>query len=482
MVAMFLAAADQTILASALPTIASSLEGIADLSWVLVAYLLSATVAAPLYGYLGDRFGRRRVLLAALTVFTLASLACSAAPSFFWLVVFRALQGLGGGGLMTTAQALIGEHVAPRERGRFAGYFATVFALASTTGPVLGAYLTEHFSWRAVFLINLPLGIVAAALALRVPYSPMARRAGPFRPDVVGALLFCGGTAAFLFALSSGGHRFPWLSLPMVLLVSGALAALGALVVWERRHHDPVLPLELLRRPAIARSNAVVLCFGAALFSTILYTPLFLQLGRGIGIGASGALLLPITLAQVTSAALTGRAVTHTGHVTLFPKIGLSLATLAFLTLAITVSFAPVPLVLALMATIGAGLGMVMPPTQVMVQTAAGRQSLGIATGTISLSRAVGGAIGVAVVGAVLFAQIDVAGDGAAPLLHRAMEGGAAFIATLTSEQRALLTDRVDAIYRIAFLTMAAFTAIGVILALRVPAMRWDDEATPTEE
>lgn len=482
MVAMFLASADQTILASALPTIASSLEGIADLSWVVVAYLLAATVAAPLYGYLGDRFGRRRVLLAALAVFTLASLACAAAPSFFWLVIFRALQGLGGGGLMTLAQALIGEHVAPRERGRFAGYFATVFALASTTGPVLGAYLTEHFSWRAIFLINLPLGIVAAVLALRVPHAPMHRRAGPFRPDIVGALLFCGGTAAFLFALSSGGHRFPWLSLPMVLLVSGAVAALGTLVVWERRHHDPVLPLELLKLPAIARSNAVVLCFGAALFSTILYTPLYLQLGRGIGIGASGALLLPITLAQVTSSALTGRAVTHTGHVTLFPKVGLSLATVAFITLGLTVSIAPVPLVLALMATVGAGLGMVMPPTQVMVQTAAGRKALGVATGTMSLSRAVGGAIGVSVVGAVLFAQIDVVGDGAAPLLHRAMEGGSAFVATLTAEQRALLTDRVDAIYRIAFFTIAAITATGAALALRVPAMRWDDEATPTEE
>jgi MFS family permease len=421
------------------------------------------------------------VLLAALAVVTLASVAGAAAPNFFWLVVFRALQGLGGGGLMTLAQALIGEHVAPRERGRFAGYFATVFALASTTGPVLGAYLTEHFSWRAIFFINLPLGFAAAVLALRIPHVPMHRPAGPFRPDLLGALLFCTGTAAFLFALSSGGHRFAWLSWPMALLVGGSAVALAALVVWERRHHDPLLPLTLLRLPAIARPNAVVLCFGAALFSTILYTPLFLQLGRGIGIGASGALLLPITLAQVTSAAVTGRLVTHTGRVTVFPKVGLTLATLAFVTLGLTVSFAPVPLVLALMAAVGTGLGMVMPPTQVMVQTAAGRNALGRATGSISLSRAVGGAAGVAVVGAVIFAQSDVAGDGAAALLHRAMEGGSAFIATLTAEQRALLTDRVDAIYRVAFLTIAAFTATGVLLALRVPAMRWDEDVPPTE-
>jgi EmrB/QacA subfamily drug resistance transporter len=481
MVAMFLAAADQTILASALPTIASSLGGIADLSWVVVAYLLAATVAAPLYGYLGDRFGRRRVLLAALAVFTVASMACAAAPNFLWLVIFRALQGLGGGGLMTLAQALIGEHVAPRERGRFAGHFATLFALASTTGPVLGAYLTEHFSWRAIFLINLPLGILAAVLSLRVPHTPMLRRGERFQPDALGALLFVTGTATLLFALSSGGHRFAWLSPPMAALVALAAVALVALVWWERRHPDPLIPLTLLRMPAIARSDAVVLCFGGALFSTILYMPLYLQLGRGIGIGASGALLLPITLAQVTSAALTGRAVTRTGHVTLFPKIGLTLATIAFLGLAFTVSIASTPLVLAFTVLVGAGLGMVMPPTQVMVQTVAGRHLLGVATGSIALSRAVGGAIGVAVVGAVIFAEIDRTGDSAAGLLHQAMEGGSAFIAQLTVAQRETLTGRIDAIYRIAFLVIAAITATGALLALRVPAMRWDDEVAPTE-
>jgi MFS family permease len=347
---------------------------------------------------------------------------------------------------------------------------------------VLGAYLTEHFSWRAIFLINLPLGILAALLALRVPHAPMRRQAGPFRPDLLGALLFCVGTAAFLFALSSGGHRFGWLSLPMAALVGVAALALSALVAWERRHHDPVIPLALLRMPAIARSDAVVLCFGAALFSTILYTPLYLQLGRGVGIGASGALLLPITLAQVTSAALTGRLVTRTGHVTRFPKIGLALATLAFLALASTVSSAPVPLVLVLTSLVGVGLGMVMPPTQVMVQTAAGRHALGVATGSISLSRAVGGAIGVAIVGAVIFAQIDRVGDDASALLHQAMEGGSAFIAQLPVAQREFLTGRVDAIYRVAFLTIAAFTATGALLALRVPAMQWDEEeVAPTE-
>jgi len=473
MVAMFLASADQTILASALPTIASALGVIADLSWVVVAYLLAATVAAPLYGYVGDRFGRRRALLGALLVFTVASGACAFAPSFWWLVGLRALQGLGGGGLMTLAQALIGEHVAPRERGRYAGYFATLFALASTTGPVLGAFLTEHISWRAVFLINLPLGIVAAVLALRVPHVAPPRREGPFRPDAVGALLFCVATASFLFALSSGGHRFAWLSLPMAVLLAATIVALVALGWWERRHHDPIIPIHFLKVPAIARADAVVVCFGASLFAVIVYLPLYLQLGRGLGIGASGVLLLPITLSQVTSAAITGRLVTRTGHVTIFPKIGLSVVCLAFASLALAVDRAPTPAILALTVLVGAGLGMVMPPTQVAVQTAAGRGALGVATASISLSRAVGGAIGVALVGAVLFALVEHAGEGAAALLHRSIEGGSAFIAGMSDAQRASLVGHVNDAYRVAFAVLACIAATGVLIATTVPRMDW---------
>src|SRR5256885_8376066 len=242
MVAMFLAAADQTILASALPTIAGSLGGLADLSWVVIAYLLAATIAAPLYGHLGDRFGRRRMLLGALAIFTGASLACALAPTLLLLIVARAVQGLGGGGLMTLAQALIGEHVSPRERGRFSGYFATVFALASTSGPVLGAYLTEHLSWRAVFAINLPLGLIAALLAWRIPQATIVRR-GRFRPDIVGALLFTLSALALLFALSSGGYRFDWRSWPMAALAGGALVGFTLLAIWERHAADPVIPI-----------------------------------------------------------------------------------------------------------------------------------------------------------------------------------------------------------------------------------------------
>ncbi len=475
MVAMFLAAADQTILASALPTIASTLGGLADLSWVVVAYLLAATVAAPLYGHLGDHFGRQRMLLLALAVFTAASLACALAPTLLWLIVARAIQGLGGGGLMTMAQALIGEHVSPRERGRFSGYFATVFALASTSGPVLGAYLTEHLTWRAVFAVNLPLGLLAAVLAARIPRAPAVARTSAFRMDTVGALLFSVSAVALLLALSSGGHRYAWVSWPMFLLLAVAIGGGYLLLRWESGVADPVIPVRFLRMPAIVRSDAVVICFGAALFSTILYLPLYLQLGRGLGVGTSGLLLLPVTLSMVTSSALTGRRVTRTGLTTIFPQIGLALATASLLALAATVNGAPTWIVLGLTGLVGAGLGMVMPPTQVNVQLAAGRKALGAAIGSISLCRAFGGAIGVAVAGAVLFAQVGQAGDAFSLQLHRAVEGGPAFIDAMAPADREALGAHIDHAYRVLFLVIAAFTLTGSLIARTIPKPVWKD-------
>ncbi len=472
MVAMFLAAADQTILASALPTIASSLGGLADLSWVVVAYLLTATIGAPLYGHLGDRFGRRRMLLVALAIFTAASLVCAIAPTLLTLILARALQGLGGGGLMTLAQSLIGEHVSPRERGRFSGYFATVFALASTTGPVLGAYLTEHVSWRAVFFINLPLGLAAAVLALRIPLTPMPVRAR-FRPDVAGALLFCLATPTLLFVLTSGGQRLAWTSPTLLMLALAAAIGFVLLGWWERRAADPVIPIRFLRVPSIARSDAVVVCFAAALFSTILYLPLYLQLGRGLRIGQSGLLLLPITLSMVLTSAVVGQLITRTGRVNIFPQLGLSIAMLAFLLLATSVATVPTPVVLGLTALVGVGLGMVMPPTQVTVQFAAGRQALGAATASISLSRSIGGALGVAVTGSVLFALIGDSSGTLTGLLRQAIEGGPAAIGLLSADERAALAGHLDVAYRDVFFLLAAISGCGALIARTIPHLEW---------
>jgi MFS family permease len=345
--------------------------------------------------------------------------------------------------------------------------------LASTSGPVLGAYLTEHFSWRAVFAVNLPLGLIAAILATRIPRPPPTARAGRFHPDVVGALLFCASTVALLFALSSGGHRFAWTSWTLLALLAAAAVGVIVLLLWERRVANPVIPVRFLRIPAIVRSDAVVVCFAAALFSTILYLPLYLQLGRGLGVGTSGLLLLPVTLSMVVSSAVTGQMVTRTGLTTVFPQAGLTLATIALAALAVTVTGAPTAVVMGLTMLVGMGLGMVMPPTQVTVQLAAGRESLGAATGSISLSRALGGAIGVAIIGAILFAQVAQAGDAFAALLHEVVEGGPAYVLRMAPAARDALGAQIDHVYRLLFLVIAGFTATGALIARTIPKPEW---------
>jgi len=244
-------------------------------------------------------------------------------------------------------------------------------------------------------------------------------------------------------------------------------------VRWERRAADPVIPIRFLAVPAIIRSDAVVVCFAAALFSTILYLPLYLQLGRGLGIGQSGLLLLPITLSMVTASAVTGRLVTRTGHVTIFPQLDLGLATVTYLALAASLTVAPTSLVLALTVATGIGLGMVMPPTQVTVQLAAGRASLGAATASISLSRAVGGAAGVAVAGAVLFALIGNGGGLSAVGLRQIMEGGPAYASLLSPNERAALVADLDHAYRVVFLVIAGVTAVGALIARTIPPPDW---------
>jgi EmrB/QacA subfamily drug resistance transporter len=468
MVAMFLAAADQTILASALPTIASRLGGFEYVSWVVVAYLLAATIAAPLYGHLGDRFGRKRMLLVALAIFTVASIACAIAPTLLTLILARGLQGLGGGGLMTLAQALIGEHVPPRERGRFQGYFAAVFALASTSGPILGAYLTEHLTWRSVFAVNIPLGILAAYLAQRIPSAPPPRR-GRYEPDIVGALLFCISTLGLLITLSFAGHGLAFDSWQLYALIVLVIGGYALLFRWERRSTHPIIPVALLRRPEIARPDLVVICFAAALFACILYLPLYLQMGRGLGIGTSGTLLLPITLSMVSGAALTGRLVSRTGKVTIFPITGLSIATCALVMLGATITFAPTWFVLVLTALTGAGLGMVMPAMQVAVQHAAGRESLGSAIGAMSLCRSVGGALGVAAMGAVIVVAVGHSDAGASAALASVLHGGPEYLEQLSPADRASIGEHLGYTFRIVFFSIAIVTATGVLIARTVP-------------
>jgi EmrB/QacA subfamily drug resistance transporter len=434
---MFMAAVDQTLLATATPAIAASLGGLRDSSWIAVGYLLAAATIVPLYGRLGDTRGRRNMLLVALGVFTLGSAACAAAQSLPQLVAARVLQGLGGGGLMTLSQALIGELVPPRERIRFQGYFALMFTTASIGGPVIGGLVVSNTSWRWLFAANLPFALFAAWRLSRLPAGERHPPASAGR-DVTGQILFALAAVSSLFWMTSVGHRFGWVSLESLALLAVAMVSSGVLAWHERRHAAPFLPIELLRDRTVARSTALTSLFAATLFAVVFFLPIYLQLGHSVSAQLAGLLLLPVTAGMVTAAMLASRLLGRTGDPHWIPVTGMSLAATALLLLGLLPDDRGLVIGLGFMT--GLGLGAVMPINQVVVQTVAGRPRLGVATSLLGLARSTGGAAGAALFGAVVFALIP------------RMDVAQAF--------------------HYAFLVAAGVAALGALVASRVPRVK----------
>jgi len=400
MLPMFLAAADQTLLATATPSIAQELGGLRDTTWVSVGYLIAMTAAVPLYGRLGDRYGRRDTLMAALAVFSAGSVACGLANSLGMLVAARVLQGLGGGGLMVMAQSLIGELVPPRERARFQAYFATNFTLANVGGPLIGGLVVHHASWRWLFLVNLPLCAIAAWRLLRLPRGNGNRQIR--LADPLGALAFAAAVTASLAWASFVGYRFAWNSAISLALVAGSALLWSALITRELRQDNPFLPIELLRERSMRYLSLTVISFAACLFALIFFLPVLMQLGHGADARRAGALLLPMTLGIVTGSTLTGRIVARTGRPTVMPVAGLSISSAALVLMCILPPRSEV--IAALGALCGFGFGSVMPTAQIVSQSLAGRDRLGAAASVVSLSRYTGAALGTAIFGAVVFA------------------------------------------------------------------------------
>lgn len=397
---IFLAAVDQTLLATATPAISRDLGDFRDSAWIAVGYLLASTIMAPLYGRFGDRYGRRDALVAALGLFSLGSLACAASQGMWWLIAARLMQGLGGGGLMVMSQALIGEVVPPRQRPRFQAYFGMVFVLASVTGPVLGGLVVSSFSWRWLFIVNLPLAALAAWRVLLLPAS--SRHAVPGQThDALGVMLFAATASILLLWLTLAGHRFDWMSLRSALMAGTALVLGAVLVRRERRHPHPFLPVELLRLPAIAWTAATMVLFAAGMFALVFFLPVYLQVGHATGAAHAGLLLLPLTGGLVLGSNFTGRLVAKTGRPDLPARWGLSVAALALFLLGVLPA---VPLIIGTLGVAaGLGFGTVMPTSQLVVQTVAGRSRLGAAAATVSLARSTGASVGTAVFGALVF-------------------------------------------------------------------------------
>ena len=439
--AMLPAVLDQTILATALPTIAGELGSVTDVSWVVTAYVVAAAATTPLWGKLGDRHGRKRVLELSLMVFVLASALCAAAQDINQLIATRLVQGVAAGGLMTLAMAVVGDLVAPRERGRYQGYIAAAFAVATVVGPLLGGVLVEGAGWRWVFLVNLPLGAAAlAGLALRLPAPEQDR--SQQRLDVLGAGLLAAATSVFMLTCIWGGERFAWDSAPILALVGATVLLGGALVVRERRAADPIVPLHLLRTRPVAVASAALFLATASLFAITVFVPLFLQTATGASPTEAGLLLAPAMLGITVSTMLSGRSIARTGRYKHFPVAGLLLMSASLVLLA-ALTGEPSQLATGIgLVMFGLGFGMVGQVLIVAVQNSVERRELGVATATTGFFRAVGGAAGAAVLGAVFAAQA----------------GGA----------RPEIADAVQTVFLVAA-PLAAFGALVVLLLDEVP-------------
>jgi EmrB/QacA subfamily drug resistance transporter len=401
MLAMFLGALDQTIVATALPTIGRHFGNLDDLSWVVTAYLLTGTAVTPLYGKLADIHGRRVMMLTAIGIFVVGSVACALAPSMTALVLARAVQGLGGGGLMALAQTIIADIVSPLERGRYQGYIGAVFAASSIGGPVLGGFLTEHIDWSLIFWINLPLGLVAlgmtSSVLRRVPFRPRKHRL-----DIIGAVLMMSAAIALLLALSWGGRRFEWISpqTGALLLISAILWGLFAWRLVSTR--EPFLPLAVLANPVVRCATLAGACNMGTLVGMTIFVPLYFETVLHLSASQSGLALIPLMAATVTFSTITGRMMTHVVHYKRVSLIGLMISILSLAPLAIWPDSMPTIVVLLLLLVIGAGLGTVFPISTVCMQNAVSRAQMGIATGAANFFRALFSALVVAVLGAIV--------------------------------------------------------------------------------
>ena len=384
--------------------IVGELGGLDHLSWVVTAYLLTTTVSTPLYGKLSDLYGRKVMFQAAIVVFVAGSMLCGIAQNMGQLIAFRGLQGIGAGGLMAMAFAIIGDIIAPRERGRYTGYLGAVFAVASVAGPLLGGFFVDNLSWRWVFYINVPIGVVALVVTSTVLRLPFARR--EHRIDYPGAVLLVAGVSALLLALVWGGNEHPWGSGTIVGLLAASAALLVAFVVWEQRTAEPILPMRLFRGGTFSVGVLLSFILGCAMFGAIVFLPLFLQVVTGASATNSGLLLLPLMAGLMLTSVGSGRIIARTGRYRTWPIAGMLVGAAGMALLSTMDDSVSRLSSSAYMVVLGLGMGMVMQVLVLAVQNGAEPADMGVVTSAVNFFRSLGGSFGVAVFGAIFSALL----------------------------------------------------------------------------
>jgi EmrB/QacA subfamily drug resistance transporter len=400
MLAMLLAALDQTIVSTALPKIASDLHGLSKYSWVATSYLLTSAISTPLYGKISDMFGRKKIFQSAIVIFLIGSVLCGAAQTINQLILFRGIQGIGAGGLLTLVFAIIGDIVPPRDRGKYQGYFGAVFATSSVVGPLLGGFFTDHLTWRYVFYINLPIGLIAlAAIQTRLH---LAVRKTEHKIDYAGAGLLAVSVTSLLLATVWGGVTYSWSSSTIIGLF--ATAVIGALLfIWrEQQAAEPVIPMRLFRNKIFATTTLLSLLVGIVMFGALIFLPQYQQIVRGDSATKSGLELLPLIGGLMLASVSSGRIISKIGRYRIFPIIGTTLITFAFWLFSHITATTPRWELGIWMAILGLGIGQVMPVLTLAVQNAVERKDLGTGTSSVVFFRTIGSALGAAMFGAIL--------------------------------------------------------------------------------
>jgi EmrB/QacA subfamily drug resistance transporter len=467
MLVLLIASLDQTIVSTALPTIAGDLGGASKLAWVVTAYMLASTITTPLSGKLGDLYGRKVVLQTALAVFLLGSVLCGLSQNMTELILFRAIQGLGGGGLMVTTQAAIGDVVPARDRGRYSGLMGGVFGISTVIGPLLGGFFVDNLSWRWIFYINVPIGVIAFAVIAAV----FSTRSSRTRHDIdyAGIALLAAALSAIVLVTTLGGQTYAWRSAQIAGLSVASVVLLLLFVRAESRAAEPVLPLRLFRNRVFAVASAVGFVVGVALFGSVTYLPLFLQLVKGSTPTISGLEMLPLMAGVLISSVGSGAVITRTGRYKIFPIMGTALMVVGMLLLSRLDVGTSIAQAGAYMLVLGLGLGGVMQVLVLVVQNAVDYSELGVATSGASLFRSMGGSIGTPIFGAILT-------SGLATNLHAAFPGAAGQVGQLTSGATPATIENlppgiraafrhayVEALHPV-FLTGAAVAAVAFVL------------------